>query len=392
MTTTPPRSTDRCDYDGRTVRIEGNRLLNFGSSSFLGLELRPELSQGARDAMCAYGTASPFARYDLETPLHAELEELLAQMTGASGVLVTASPETAHLGALQALAAPGDAVLLDRSARKSLLAAVSALRGVPVDPTRIRRSERLDKQISLLAQKYERVWLVFGGMDPTFGELAPFDALAELLERNPKLWLYVDDGDSTSWCGPNGRGAAQAHFAGHPRVIVTLDLGGSFAAGGGALLFGDVALLEGVRARGEAVLGTAVPAPMLGAAVASARIHCSNEFAELQARHRRRIDRFFELASAGRVPLASVHKTPVFFLHTGTPEFAAELARGLAHAGFYVCPTRFAPGSPKVPGVRFTVSLHNELSDIERFVEALGAAAEKLAQVRRPMVSTAAAE
>ena len=133
MTTKPPRSTDRCDYDGRTVRIDGKRLLNFGSSSFLGLELRPELAQGARDAMCAYGTASPFSRHDLETPLHAELEERLAQMTGAAGVLVTTSTELAHLGALPALVVPGDAVLLNRQTRKCLQAAVSILRGVPIE-------------------------------------------------------------------------------------------------------------------------------------------------------------------------------------------------------------------------------------------------------------------
>ncbi|HEX6271694.1 MAG TPA: hypothetical protein VFZ53_01575 [Polyangiaceae bacterium] len=389
MTTTPPRSTDRCDFDGRTVRISGRRLLNFGSSSFLGLELRPELAQGARDAMCAYGTVSPFSRYDLETPLHAELEELLAQMTGAAGVLVTTSTEVAHLGALPALVVPGDAVLLDRQARKSLQAAVSVLRGVPIDPTRVRRRERLERQLAELSAKYSRVWLVFDGMDPTFGELAPFEALAELLERFPKLWLYVDDGETMSWFGKNGRGAAQSHFRAHPRVVVTLGLDGSFAAAGGALLFGTSTLLEEVRSRGQSLLGAAVPAPMLGAAIASGRIHCSAELAALQERHRRRVDFLFELAGVGRVPLASVHRTPVFFLHTGTPELASELARSLETQGFYVCPTRFAPSAPKTAGVRFTVSLHNEIEDIERFADVLGAAAQKLAHVRQPIVAAA---
>ena len=392
MTTTPPRSTDRCDYDGRTVLIEGRRLLNFGSSSFLGLELRPELAQGARDAMCAYGTASPFSRHDLETPLHAELEELLAEMTGAAGVLVTTSTELAHLGALPALVLPGDAVLVDRQARKSLQAAVSLLRGVPVDPTRVRRFERLDGQLAELSAKYRHVWLVCDGVDPTFGELAPFDQLAELLDKYPNLRLYIDDSESTSWFGTNGRGAAQTRFAGHPRVVVTLGLDGSFAAGGSALLFGSASLLEAVRSRRDSALGTAIPAPMLGAAIASARIHCSDELAELQARHRRRIDFMFELAGAGRIPLASAHRTPVFFLPTGTPEVAAELAKALEVQGFYVCPTRFAPGSPKTAGLRFTISLHNELEDIERFADVLGAAAQKLSHVRDPSVASAAAE
>jgi 7-keto-8-aminopelargonate synthetase-like enzyme len=390
MTTTPPRSTDRCDYDGRTVRIGGQRLLNFGSSSYLGLELRPELAQGARDAMCAYGTACPFSRNELESPLHAELEELLAQMTGAAGVLVTTSTEVAHLGALPALVVPGHAVLLDRQARKTLQAPVSMLRGVPIDPTRVRRPERVDGQLRELTEKYERVWLVLDGLDTTFGEFAPFDALSQLLDTYPNLWLYFDDSESTSWFGRNGRGAASSWLGGHPRVVVTLGLDGSFAAGGGALLFGDASMLELVRSRSESLLGRAVPAPMLGAAIASGRIHCSAEHAELQAKHRRRIDFLFELASAGRIALASVHRAPTFFVHSGTPELATELAKTLERQGCYVSPTRFAPGSPKTAGIRFSISLHNEIEDIERFVDVLGAAAQKLAHVRRPVISVAA--
>lgn len=390
MTTNPPRSTDRCDYDGRTVRIDGKRLLNFGSSSHLGLELRPELAQGARDAMCAYGTASPFSRHDSETPLLAELEELVAEMTGASGVLLTPSGELAHLGALPALALPGDAVLVDRTARRGLQGAAAILRGVPLEPTRVKRIERLDQQVDELAQKYEHVWLVFDGMDATFGEFAPFEPLAELLQRHPRLRLYVDDRDSTSWYGRNGRGAAQSRFDGHPRVVVTLGLEGSFAAAGGALLFGDTQLLEDVKQRSESLATTAVAAPMLGAAISSARIHCTPELKELQKKLSRRIDFMFELAAAGRMPLASVHRTPMFFLHTGTPELADELARTLEVQGFYVCGARYSPGVPKTAGIRFTLSLHNELEDIERFADVLGAAAQKLEHVRRPVVSSAA--
>src|SRR6185503_8017351 len=101
-------------------------------------------------------------------------------------------------------------------------------------------------------------------------------------------------------------------------------------------------------------------------------------------------DFMFELAEIGRIPLASVHRTPMFFLHTGTPERAVTLARSLESQGFYVCPTRYAPGSPKTAGIRFTVSLHNEIDDIERFADVLGAAAQKLEKVRRPVVPVAA--
>src|SRR5688500_8152812 len=97
----------------------------------------------------------------------------------------------------------------------------------------------------------------------------------------------------------------------------------------------------------------------------------------------------FELAGIGRIPLASVHRTPMFFLHTGTPERASSLARSLESQGYYVCPTRFAPGSTKAGGCRCTISLHNGIADIERFGDVLGAAAQKLTNVQRPVVAAA---
>jgi len=53
-------------------------------------------------------------------------------------------------------------------------------------------------------------------------------------------------------------------------------------------------------------------------------------------------------------------------------------------------PTRFAPGTPKTAGIRFTLSLHNEITDIEQFADVLGSAAQKLTHVRRPVPSAAA--
>jgi hypothetical protein len=42
-------------------------------------------------------------------------------------------------------------------------------------------------------------------------------------------------------------------------------------------------------------------------------------------------------------------------------------------------------GGPRVAGVRFTVSLHNEFEDIGRFADALAAEAKTLQGVRRPV-------
>ncbi len=41
---------------GRTIRVDGQDLVNFGSCSYLGLEMDPRLEQGVVDAVSRYGT------------------------------------------------------------------------------------------------------------------------------------------------------------------------------------------------------------------------------------------------------------------------------------------------------------------------------------------------
>src|SRR5260221_5594843 len=117
------------EYTGRLVDIGGTQLANFGGCSYLGLEQRAELREGAIDAIRRYGTQFSFSRVYLESPLYGELESLLESMVEAP-VLVTASTSLGHISALPVVIGPKDAVIVDRRTHASVHTAAVLLMAI----------------------------------------------------------------------------------------------------------------------------------------------------------------------------------------------------------------------------------------------------------------------
>lgn len=366
-------------YDGQHVVIDGQPLLNFGGCSYLGLELRPELRAGAIEATERYGTQFSFSRVFLESPLYRDLETELAAMTGGHP-LVTPSTTLGHIAALPVLIQPRDAVLIDQFAHASVQTAASLVRGVEVETLRHSRLDLLEERLTALSSQHERVWYLLDGVYSMHGDVAPFEGLRGLLDRFPNLHLYIDDAHSVSWAGQQGRGLALDALGVHPRVIVALSLNKAFSAAGGCLVFASADRRDRVRRAGGPMLFSGpVQPPMLGAALASARLHRSGEFPAMQRALAERID--LVLSRRQDVPLVGSDRTPIFFVPCGPDQACVALTRELRAAGFYTSPSIFPAVARNRSGVRFTVSLHTSLEDIERLMDTL-------AQRHRPLADT----
>src|SRR5688500_11893617 len=64
--------------DGRHVTVHGQRLVNFGSCSYLGLETDPRMKAAVRLAVDRYGTQFSSSRAYASAPLYREAEQELA--------------------------------------------------------------------------------------------------------------------------------------------------------------------------------------------------------------------------------------------------------------------------------------------------------------------------
>ena len=78
------RTPDDEPLNGRTLSLDGTEVVNFGSCSYLGLEMDARLRQGVVDAVMRYGTQFSSSRSYLSAPPYVELEGLLDEMFGGS--------------------------------------------------------------------------------------------------------------------------------------------------------------------------------------------------------------------------------------------------------------------------------------------------------------------
>jgi 7-keto-8-aminopelargonate synthetase-like enzyme len=370
-------TADDSEYLGTNVAIRGASLRNFGSCSYLALEQRSELKEGAMRAVRRYGTQFPFPRAFLQLPLYNELERTLQSIAGGYP-LVAPSTTLGHIAAIPVLVEPGDAVLVDQFAHASVHTAAALIRTAPVELVRHNRVDALERKIAQLAKTHRRVWYLLDGLYSMLGDFAPLPRVAPLLEKFPELHLYIDDAHATSWHGTNGRGYALEQFSDRSRVVVTLSLNKAFAAGGAALVFATEKDRSLVRRCGGPMLfsGSLQPA-LLGAAVASAKFHLQPEFSDLQRALLDRIRLVLSLADELRVPVASKDPTPIFFVRGGAPAVTFGLAQALRAKGLYVCTSVFPAVPQNQSGIRFTVSLHNTESDIRYLMETLAVEANR---------------
>jgi 7-keto-8-aminopelargonate synthetase-like enzyme len=375
-------------FQGGQIRLNGRLTHNFASCSYLGLEQDPRLRAGVIDALERYGTQFSSSRTYISAPPYALLEELL-QRIFRRFVVITPSTTLGHLSALPVLISPSDTVLIDNQVHASVQLAARLLKinGTSVHLIRHSSLEMLETYLKASSRAHGSVWYLADGVYSMHGDLAPFDALHMLLKRHRNLRVYFDDAHGIGWSGSLGSGTVVDHFPNHDRVIIAASLNKSFASAGGALLFADAEQARRVGTCGEPLIfGGPIQPPMLGAAIASARLHLSDELPTLQRELRQRIALLHRLAHSALLPIVSPGKTPICFVGVGLPAVAHQLTARLLQEGFLVNSAVF-PAVPRMhAGIRLAITRHHSEPVIEHLIDRIRYHLDRLlAQERRSL-------
>lgn len=366
--------TEDEQFTGRTISIKGKKMYHFGTTGYLGLEQDPRLKEAAIQSIRKYGTQFPLSKSYISHTKYQELEIILEQMF-ETPVIVAKNSTLAHIAVIPTIVRDEDAVILDHQVHFSIQNACQLLkpRGIPVEMIRHSNMNMLEEKVQNLTQKHDKIYYMIDGVYSMFGDVAPLKEIVTLVEKYEKLHVYVDDVHGMSWAGKNGTGYVKSELPElHPRFILISTLSKTFGANGATIVTPNPEIFRKVKTFGGPLSFSAQLDPAsVGAAIASAKIHLSDEIYKMQTELSTKIDYCNKLLLNTNLPLVEFNTCPVFFIGVGVPTTGYNMVKRLMNDGFFVNLGAFPAVPIKNTGVRFTISRHNQMEDIKALVEAL---------------------
>jgi 7-keto-8-aminopelargonate synthetase-like enzyme len=365
--------TSDLPFDGTKILINGRQVLNFGSCSYLGLEFDKRVKEGAIKAIEKYGTQFSESRAYVSLGSYKELENLLERIFEAHCV-ITPTTTLGHIANIPVLVADEDAVILDQQVHNSVQTAVQIVkaRGVHIELLRHNRMDLLEERIKELRGKFKRIWYMADGIYSMFGDCTPVEEVYEFLDRYPEFYFYVDDAHGMSIHGKHGRGFVLSNHPIHRKMMLTTSLNKAFASGGGLLVYGDKELARKVGTVGGPLLSSGPMQPSaIGAAIAVAKIHLSDEIIEMQERLQDNIQFALLMLKKYKLPVISKAGAAIFFIGVSLPKLGHNIVKRMLDAGYYVNLGVFPTVPMKQTGIRFTITRLHTFKEIEGMISKL---------------------
>lgn len=359
--------------NGRTVTIEDHKVVNFGSCSYLGLEVDDRLKHGAIDATLRYGTQYSSSRLFSSCNLYEELEDLFFKIFDNHPSILAATTTLTHVSAIPILVQDDDLIILDHQVHGSVQLAVQLVkaRGTEVAMIKHNRMDMLEDLIKSNPNKYNKIWYMADGLYSMYGDYAPLTDMVYLMEKYANFHVYIDDAHGMSWAGKHGNGYVLSQVPLHPKMALSTSLAKGFGTGGGVLVLSDPEMRRKILTCGSSyTFSGPVQPPMLGASIASAKIHLSDEIYTLQNQLKVKLELTQNIIEKFELPLVLPSNSPIFYIGLGLPRVGYNMVKRLLSEGFYTNIGIF-PGVPvKCCGLRLAITNGQTEEDIKNVVTA----------------------
>lgn len=362
--------------EGHEFMPTGHEFVNFSCCSYLDLDSHPKVIEGAVDALRRYGVLDHcIARSRVQIPAMGELETSLGELFGAQ-VVCSIAASTATFGLLPLIASghlgngTRPLMIFDKNAHVSM----ANVKPVCADETEVVTSRHHDLDfIEDMCRRYARVAYVCDGSD-SLGGYAPVKELAELQDRYGLL-VYYDDSHSLSAYGERGIGYVRTHNpVQDERTITVVTLNKAFGTSGAAIVLDGqsketLRIIE--RFGGALNYSQLLDTASVGAGLAAAEIHRTDELTTLQKRLYSNIELFDSLVHTDQggstFPIRLVPMDDAAVIEAG---------RRVIEAGFYVSPVFFPIVARGTAGLRVMMragQTEQQIRDLGKVLVEVGA-------------------
>ena len=349
------------------VEIDGNKVLMFGSNSYLGLTSHPLVKEAAIKATEKYGTGCAGSRFLNGTlDLHLELESRLAKFVGKESAIVFSTGFQANLGALSSLTGRNDYILLDELDHASIIDG-SRLSFSKVVKYRHNDMEDLEAKLQKLPPSSVRLIALDGvfSMEGDIAKLPDIVSLADTYGAN----IMVDDAHGLGVVGLNGAGTA-SHFGLTDKVDVIMGTFSKSFASLGGFIAADDTIIEYLKHTARALIFSASMTP-----AAAASVIATLDIIESEPEHIKRLwdntDYARKLLHEAGFDTGKVSETPIIPIYIRNEEGVFSITKRLQDNGVFVNPVVPPAVQPDATLLRFSLMATHTFSQIETAVDKL---------------------
>jgi 7-keto-8-aminopelargonate synthetase-like enzyme len=333
----------------RTIRVNGRRVVNFGSDSFLGLDHDPRVQEALILGTRKWGTHNGASRAFASVRANTDAEDKIAQWLGTEAALIYPSVTLANLGAIPGLVGRQDLLVVDEHAHNSIQEGAKIAKANGVRVVNFSHCDPVDLDQVLRANKPYRIAVVaIDGVYSMSGALPPLADLNTVAYRHDAV-LYVDDAHATAVLGRSGRGTVLDALGNYDNTFVIGSLSKGFSCAGAFIgCTEEFKLLLKMRSN-TYIFGGPVPPPYLEAVCTVCDILMSPEYDTLIGRLRSNCRRLTQGASQlGLAVLGG--ETPIISVLVGDEGDTLNAGNFLFEHGYYVQSVTF-PAVPYHAGV-----------------------------------------
>lgn len=355
------------------VKLNGKRVLMFGSNSYMGLTNHPLIIEAAKKATDKYGTGCAGSRFLNGTlDIHIELEKKLAAYVNKESALLFSTGFQVNLGVLSCVTGRNDYLILDEYDHASIIDG-TRLSFSRVVKYRHNDMDDLEQRLSNLPENAIKL-IVVDGIFSMEGDIAKLPEIVELADRYG-VNIMVDDAHSLGVLGDAGAGTA-SHFGLTDKVDL---IGGTFSkslASLGGFVAGDEVIIDYLKHKARSLIFSASMTPASAASVIAALDIIQSEPERIEqlwanTRYAKRLlhEEGFEMGPT---------ESPIIPVYVRDNHKTFVLTKMLQENGIFVNPVV----SPAVPSdaslIRFSLMATHTFAQIEEAVEKLTKAATQL--------------